>query len=151
MSRIIEASAEIGRTPQDVFDYVSDVDRLPDWQPSVEEAGIESPGIREVGLRGHEVRRIPGGRRTFHWQVTECEPARRWGIAGIDGLVRAHATLAFAPADGGTATHVDYRIWFEGHGIGKLFRLAAQQGARRELPESLALLKQQLESTAART
>ena len=44
MPKIIEASVHIGRTAQDVFDYVSDADRLPDWQPSVVEAGVESPG-----------------------------------------------------------------------------------------------------------
>lgn len=44
---------------------------------------------------------------------------------------------------------MDYRIWFEGHGIGKLLRLLAQQGASRDVPESLSLLKQQLEGAGA--
>jgi uncharacterized protein YndB with AHSA1/START domain len=150
MSKAIEASTNIARAPQEVFDYVSDPARLPDWQPSVDMAAFEPPGVpAAVGIQGHEVRRVPGGGRTFRWEVTECEPGRRWSIRGIDGAVRAHVTLAFAPTSTGTGTHVDYRVWFEGHGIGKLIRLLASQGARKEAPASLDLLKQRLEATSA--
>lgn len=148
MSKVIEASTNIARTPREVFDYVSEAARLPDWQPSVDEAAAEPPGVPAVGMRGHEIRRVPGGPRTFHWEVTDCEPGSRWGIRGIDGPVRAHVTMTFAPA--GAGTDLDYRIWFEGHGIGKLIRLLAGQGARKEVPASLALLKQRLEATGAR-
>ncbi len=151
MSRSIEASIDIARTPQEVFDYVADASRLPDWQSSVESAATEPPGGRAVGVRGHEVRRVPGGKREFRWEVTDCEPGRRWGVRGVEGPVRAHVTIAFVPNGGGAATHVHYGLWFEGHGIGKLIRLLAIQGARTEVPESLTLLKQRLEETSART
>ena len=151
MSKIIEASTEIARSPQEVFDYVADATRLPEWQPSVEEAVADPPGLLQVGMTGREVRRVPGGRRTFRWEVTESDPGRRWGLRGIDGPVRAHVTVALAPTLGGAGTHVDYAIWFEGHGIGKLIRLLAQQGARKDVPASLALLKQRLELAGART
>ena len=103
-----------------------------------------------VGVQGHEVRRVPGGGRTFRWEVTECDPSRRWSIRGIDGPVRAHVTLAFAPTGAGTSTKVTYRIWFEGHGIGKVIRLLVRQGARKDVPANLALLKRRLEATTAR-
>jgi uncharacterized protein YndB with AHSA1/START domain len=147
--KVIEASTDIARTPMEVFDYVSDPTRLPHWQPTVDEAAFESSGAPKVGVQGHEVRRVPGGPRTFRWEVTECEPGRRWSVRGVDGPVRAHVTLALAPTSAGAGTHVDYGIWFEGHGIGKLIRLLASQGARKELPASLALLKHRLEATDA--
>ena len=142
--KVIECSTEIARAPQEVFDYVTDAARLPEWQPSVEEASAEPPAIRQVGMRGVEIRRVPGGRQKARWQVTEYEPGARWAVEGIDGPVRAHVDIAFAPTDG-AGTHVDYRVWFEGHGIGKLIRVMAGRGARREMPASLALLKQRLE------
>jgi uncharacterized protein YndB with AHSA1/START domain len=151
MSKIIEASTEIARRPQEVFEYVADATRLPEWQPAVEEAVADPPGLLQVGMTGREVRRVPGGRRTFRWEVTESDPGRRWGLRGIDGPVRAHITVVFAPTLGGAGTHVDYAIWFEGHGIGKLIRLLAQQGARKDVPASLALLKQRLELADAHT
>lgn len=146
--KVIEGSTRIARTPQEVFDFVTDAARLPEWQPSVQEASAEPPGIREVGMRGYEVRNVPGGPQRIRWEVTECEPGRRWAVEGIDGPVRAHAAVSLEPA-GGSGTRVDYRIWFEGRGIGRLIRLMASRGARTEVPESLALLKQRLEVSAA--
>jgi uncharacterized protein YndB with AHSA1/START domain len=143
--KVIEFSTEVARTPQEVFDYISDAARLPEWQPSVVEAAAEPPAIRQVGMRGYEVRRVPGSAQKMRWQVAECEPGVRWAIEGIDGPVRAHATIALAPTEA-NGTHVDYRIWFEGRGIGRFVRLMAARGARTEVPESLELLKQRLEA-----
>ncbi|MEW1953142.1 SRPBCC family protein [Terrabacter sp. NPDC080008] len=146
MSKVIEASTDIARTPQEVFAYVADPARLPTWQPSVDAATFEPPGASAaVGVRGHEVRRVPGGARTFRWEVTDCEPGRRWGIRGIDGALRAHVTFSFAATSAGTGTHVDYRIQLEGHGVGKLIQPVVSQGVRKEVPANLALLKERLE------
>lgn len=143
--KVIECSTDIARTPQEVFDYVTDAARLPEWQPSVEEAGAEPPAVREVGMRGYEVRKVPGGPQKIRWEVTECAPGRRWAVEGVDGPVRAHVAISLAPADR-NGTHVEYRIWFEGHGVGKLIRLMANRDARTAMPASLALLKQRLET-----
>lgn len=143
--KVIEYRTEVSRTPQEVFDYVTDPARLPEWQPSVEEAAAEPPAIRKVGMRGYEVRRVPGGAQKIRWEVTECEPGGRWAVEGIEGPVRAHASISLAPLDG-NRTQVDYCIWFEGRGIGKLIRLMANRGARTEVPASLELLKQRLET-----
>ena len=142
--KVIESSTEIARSPREVFDYITDAARLPEWQPSVKEAGAEPPAIRQVGMRGYEVRRVPGGPQTMRWAVTECEPGRRWAVEGIDGPVRAHVAISLTAVDGG-GTHVAYSIWFEGYGIGKLIRLMASRGARTETPASLARLKGRLE------
>jgi uncharacterized protein YndB with AHSA1/START domain len=150
MPRIIESTVDIARAPQDVFDFVSDPAHLPEWQPTVDDASFDSPGVPTEGTTGREVRRVLGGPQTFPWVVTECEPGWRWGIRVTDGPVRAHVTVTFGPSVDGSGTHVEYAIWFEGHGIGKVIRLLATQGARREVPANLALLKQQLEATNAR-
>jgi uncharacterized protein YndB with AHSA1/START domain len=151
MPNTIKASTDITRTPQEVFAYVSDAARLPEWQPSVEAAAAEPPGAVAVGVQGHEVRRVPGGRRTIRWEVTDCEPGRRWGVRGIDGPVRAHVAMELTPADEGRRTHLDYGIWFEAHGIGKVVRILVRQGARKDVPDSLTLLKKRLEEPSART
>ena len=40
MSETVQASIEIARTPREVFDYVSDAERLPRWQRDVDSAGF---------------------------------------------------------------------------------------------------------------
>ena len=69
--KVIEGSTEIARSPGEVFDYITDAARLPEWQPSVKEAGAEPPAIRQVGMRGYEVRRVPGGPQKIRWAVIE--------------------------------------------------------------------------------
>ncbi|GLI27272.1 hypothetical protein ARHIZOSPH14_15140 [Agromyces rhizosphaerae] len=140
---VITSDTTITRPPDQVFEYLADASRLPEWQPSVEEASAEPAGVFEVGVKGSERRRTPGGVQTIHWEVTECEPGALWAVQGTDGPVRAHTAIALTAVDGGT--RVDYRIWFEGRGIGKVIAKLATRGARTEVPESLALLKQHLE------
>ncbi len=147
--KVIEYSTEIARSPQEVFDYVSDAARLPEWQPSVEAAAAEPPAIRQVGMLGYEVRRVPGGRQKAAMAGHRVRTGWALGDRGHRWTGRAHTpTISLAPSDGVGGTQVDYRIWFEGHGIGRLFRVMAGRGARAEVPESLELLKQRLETVA---
>ena len=142
--KVIEYSTEIARTPGEVFDYVSDASLLPEWQQAVIEAVAEAPATRQVGMHGYEIRQLPGGPKKIRWQVTECEPGRRWAVEGLDGPVRAHVGISLRPSDG-AGTRVDYRVWFEGHGIGRILRLIATRGERSELPQTLSRLKLRLE------
>jgi uncharacterized protein YndB with AHSA1/START domain len=145
MSRIVEAHVDIDRTPEEVFDYVSDARRLPEWQPDVESAQPEPPGIPAVGMVGRETRRVPGGPRTFRWEVTECERGRRWAVRGVDGPVRAQVTMTLDPMGGGARTRFGYGIRLEGHGLGKVIAPLARHGAGKDVAANLALLKQRLE------
>ena len=147
MSKTVQATIGIGRTPEQVFDCVSDETRLPEWQPDVQVAQAEPPGLPAVGMRGHEVRKVPGGKRTITWEVTECERGRRWALRVLDGPVRAKVAMSFATAGEGASTAVSYGIWFQGHGIGPAISILARQGASRDQGRNLALLKQRLEET----
>lgn len=144
MSSVIENSVEIECDPQEAFDYASDAARLPEWQPSVEVASVDPPGVRTVGMRGREVRRLPGGRQTIRWEVTECEPAKRWALRSLNGPLRSHVTLTFTASAAGT--RVEHRIWFEARGIGRLLQPLVLPGVRKEVPANLALLKRRLET-----
>lgn len=140
------ATTDIARSPHDVFGYVTNAARLPEWQPDVRRAAFDEPATVGVGSRGREVRHVMGADRTIAWEVTAYDPDRRYGVRGIDGPVRAHVTVKLAPAEDGASTHVEYGIGFEGHGIGKLIAILARKGAHKDLPTTLDLLKQRLEA-----
>lgn len=144
MPAAIENSIDIECDPDEVFDFATDPTRLPEWQPAVEEAIVDPPGLKQVGMRGQEIRRTPAGRQRLRWEVTECEPAERWTLRGTSGPLRSHVTLTFAASTSGT--RVEHRIWFEARGIGRLLRPLVLPGIRREVPENLALLKKRLEA-----
>lgn len=145
MPRIVEATVDIALAPEEVFAYVSDPTRLREWQPQVEVAEPERSGIPAVGMRGREVRKVPGGRRTIRWEVTDYKRGRIWAVRGIEGPVRAHVTMTFSPTDNGAGTTFHYRIWFEAHGIGRAIAPLARHGAAGDIAGNLALLKQRLE------
>ncbi|MDQ6947403.1 MAG: hypothetical protein M3256_14320, partial [Actinomycetota bacterium] len=46
-------------------------------------------------------RPVPGGPRTYTWEVTEFKPDRRWAFRGIDEPVRAYLSMTLTTLDGG--------------------------------------------------
>lgn len=144
-TKTITAGADISRSPRDVFGYISDAARIPEWQSNVRRAEFAEPAAVGVGTRGREVRHVMGADRTITWEVTEYEPDHRYAVRGLDGPVRAHVTIELTPLGDGTATHLECGIGFEGHGIGKLIAILARTSADKDLPANLARLKQRLE------
>jgi uncharacterized membrane protein len=143
----INGTIEIGRPAQDVFDYVADLKRQGEWQASLEKVEVETEGPTRVGTRAIQTRRVPGGSRSFPYEVTEHDPPRRSSFQVTGGPVRPHGSMTFTPLDNGTRTRVDFQIEFAGHGFGVLLMPIVRRDARREVPENLSALKQRLEPT----
>ena len=142
----ITGSIEIVRPPQAVFDYVANVRRRDEWQDAVEQIQVVTPDIAEVGMEVLEKRRVPGGARTFRWQVTEYEAPKLWGFRGIGNPINAVARMTFTPLDGGTKTSATFEIDFEAQGLKKIMAISARRATGNEVPRDLARLKQQLET-----
>ena len=145
----IVSSIEIARPPEDVFSYVTDPSRLPEWQESVVSTRIEESGPPGGGSRVTLTRRIGRGERTMTMEMTEVSAPGRWALRGIDGPVRAIVNGTVDPLDDGTRSRVTIELDFEGHGIGKLLvPLVVRRQAQKELPTNLQNLKERLESGA---
>jgi uncharacterized protein YndB with AHSA1/START domain len=143
----IVASTEISRNPDDVFAYVTDPTRLPEWQESVIKAESSQTPAR-IGTRARVTRRV--GRRglTQSAELAELAPPTRWVVRGLDGPVRGNVTGRIEPLEDGTRSHVTIELELEGHGIGKLLLpLFVQRKAQAEMPRNLRRLKEQLEGT----
>ena len=142
----IVSHIEIARPPDEVFAYVTDPSRFPEWQHDVVRVDIQGDGLPGVGSRFITTRRLGGAERTMTQEITELDPPRRWVVRGVDGPMRPNADLTVEPLDGGTRSRVTIALDFEGHGFGKLLpldvirRMAAKGGAR-----SYQNLKERLE------
>ena len=141
----INGTVEIARSPHEVFEYIADPGRIPEWQPDVRTAGFDTPAAVGVGTRGREVRHVMGSDRSIRWEVTEYSPDRRYAVRGLGGPVRAHVTMDVGPNTDGSGTQLSYGIAFEGHGVGRLIAPLARKGARKDLSVTLDSLKRQLE------
>ncbi len=143
---MIAGSVDIDRTPEDVFGYVADATRRPEWQDAVEKIEVRRSTPGGVGSRVRETRRVQGTSRTFTWEVTEYEPGRRYCFRGIDGPVRARVAVTLAPLDDGRRTRVHLEIDFDGVGIGKALAALARRGAADQAARDGVQLKRRLEA-----
>ncbi len=141
----VTATIDINASRATVFAYIADPSTRPQWQDSVVKIELQTPDVIGVGARVRETRRVPGGPRTYIWEVTEFGPDRRWAFRGIDGPVRAYLRMTLTALDGGAGTRVHTELDFEGHGAGRVFAILAGRGARKEMPRDCEHLKQRLE------
>jgi uncharacterized membrane protein len=144
----ITESVEIARSPQDVFAYLDELGRHTEWQGQLVSAHAETEAPTRVGSRVKETRHVPGGERTYTYEVTEHDPPRRSAFRVLDGPIRPHGTITVEPVGDGSSSRVTIQIDFEGHGLGKLMVPIAKGQARKQIPKDQARLKELLEGGA---
>jgi carbon monoxide dehydrogenase subunit G len=131
----IEERIEIARPPEDVYALVSDLERGPEWQPTLVRVDVE---------RGVEVRKIAGQEREATFDVTRNEAPRLFEIVSRGGPVRACATFELAPVAAGT--RVDLSLVLELSGALRFAGGMVRGRAEREARENLERLKALLEA-----
>ena len=143
----IMSSVEIHRPPDEVFAYVTDPARFPEWQ--LDAAGGRAEAGREsgVGARYTTIRRIAGiVPKTTTSEITEANPPKSWAAQGTGGPVRESVRYTVENLDGNKRSRVTIELDFEGHGIGKLLvPLVVRRQARKEMPINCRKLKDRLE------
>lgn len=126
----VQDSIEIAKSQELVFALVRDLERAPEWQPSLESVDVHA---------GTEVRRVAGKRQEAKFFVLEDDPPRKFAIASEGGPVRARATFDLEPDSDGT--RVTLTIDVQLHGPARFAGRFAKAAARREVRSSLRKLK----------
>lgn len=106
----VEQSLEIARPPEEVFAFVTDPDRLGEWQTSIVEVRRERSGALRPGERFREVHAAPGRRMESTVVVVEHEPPRLFALHIVDGPLPFDGRWTFEPTATGT------RLGFVGEG-----------------------------------
>ena len=96
----IELTIDVARPAEDVFTYLVDLDRLPEWQESAVESRADEP-LAE-GVRIFECRRALGREVHSELEVTEFDRPRRLMLKTLKGPVKFTVDHRLAEADGGT-------------------------------------------------
>ena len=143
----ITGTVDVASSPDEVFAYIADPTRRPEWQHSIERIEVDrTSNAGGLGTRVRETRRVPGRTITATWEVTEFQPGHRFAFRGIDGPVRPVVSMALAPLEGGERTRVSIEIAFETYGLGKLFGALARRNASKEVVADGQHLKEALET-----
>jgi uncharacterized membrane protein len=143
----ITGSIEISRPPQAVFDYVNDLTRHTEWQSGLLEVKVETEGPTKSGTTAQETRKVPIGKQTYHYVITDYDPPRVAGFRVTTGPVRPEGKMIFTPLDDGARTRVDFEMEFKGHGLGVVLAPLATRDARKQVPGDLQALKERVESS----
>jgi uncharacterized membrane protein len=109
----VEESVVVRRSAEEVYDLVSDLERAPEWQSSLESVDLD---------RRTEVRNFAGQRREASFDVTEDDRPRRFAVDSRSGRIRARAAFTLTPDGAGDGTRVALRLELD---LGKGGRLAA--------------------------
>lgn len=107
----LEQSVDVRRDAQDIFDFLSAIERYPDWLPGVIEAKQTSDG--PVGPATTFSLRIagPAGPIDAAGEVTEVDPPHRLAIRGDAQPGTVGGGFELAASEAATATRI--RIWME--------------------------------------
>ena len=129
-----ELTIEIARTPQDVFDYLTDVSNLPAWQSGVTSATMHDGRIVESrSLLGRDFRTT--------LEIVDQEPPRLFTLRALDSPFPFTVRHELELADG--ATHLT--VVAEGDVPGIAATLMARR-AEKQLRKDFERLKRILEA-----
>jgi hypothetical protein len=116
----VQAKISTPKSPQEVYDYLVDFERHPEWRFDVLESRLVQGETGRVGARYRQ--KVKQGRRDLEVNVelTEAQPGRRVGFRTLDeGPVSA--TGSYSITDTGAGSEVVNDVAIETHGFVRLF------------------------------
>ena len=134
----------IDRPVAEVFAYVSDVARLPEWVAAIVDARPTSAEPMGRGSTFTNVVRAFGRRVEVAQELAEYEPRRRVVLRSQSGPLPSTLTQTFEPA--GDGTRLTQVVAFAPRHAFKLAGPLVAAGARRHMAGDLATLKRLLEA-----
>jgi carbon monoxide dehydrogenase subunit G len=140
----MEHTVRIDRSPADVFNYLTDVERMPEWQSSAVEARAE--GEMGVGTQIKEIRNFLGRRAESTLEVIEYEPGRKFSLRVVSGPLPFEVRHALTPE--GEGTRLDWVAEADTSRFPKLAVRMMAGTAERQFKGDLERLKRVLEESA---
>jgi uncharacterized protein YndB with AHSA1/START domain len=137
----------IDRSPQEVFSAITDLERLPEWQPAVVAVEKLQDGPLRAGSRLKEIREVRGKRLEQIVEIAALEPARRFDMRIVEGPLPVHGDLTFSPnPEGGTRLHM--HAFGHANGALRLLQPLLSIGLKREFQGQYRRLKGLVEAAA---
>ena len=138
-----EHEVTIDRPPADVFTLLTDLNRVPEWQSSLEELSLSSGAPLRVGSQLREVRTLLGRRVESSLEVTALEPAREFSLRVLSGPLPFHVKHRLEPVGAGTRLYVTGEA--ETGGFFSFAERLVERRARRQFERDFSAFKGLLE------
>jgi carbon monoxide dehydrogenase subunit G len=141
-----EESIFVERPIEEVFAYLVDLERVPEWQTNVLFLQLESPGSLRLGARLIELRKFLGRKVESVVEVTVFDPPHRYTTTVKSGPIPFEISNVLTESGGGT--RIDAAVEGEPGRFFGLVEWRVVKAVDRELWNSLATLKDILEARA---
>jgi carbon monoxide dehydrogenase subunit G len=143
-----ESTVTIGKPPADVFPWLVEVDKVPQWMSGLQVYDPLEPGPLHVGSRIRQELSVSGQHLRFELEVTELDAPRRAVLRFEGSGFKAANEYSVSEADGGS--RVTWVISGETTSFkAKLIAPMVQAKLQEKLDGDLARLRSLLEGEAA--
>ncbi len=142
----VENSVVINRPVDEVFEFVSNIENLPQWAGPVLEAKQTSDGPVGVGATQTQVAQFLGRKIETSHEVTEYEPNKKLSTKTTSGPLPMEVSYILEPAAGGTKVTLGGDI--DAGGFFKLAEPIVGRMLNRQTASDAANLKELLEAQA---
>lgn len=142
----IRNSFQINRPVEEVFAFVTNIDKLPLWAGPVTEAKQTSEGPIGVGTTQTQTAQFLGRKVETNQEVTEYELNKKFSTKATSGPLPMEVRYTFESVDGGTMVQLEGDV-----AAGGFFALAEPIAGRmlqRQTDADAVTLKELLESGA---
>jgi len=141
-----EFTVVIRRPVEDVFAYVTDLARTPEWRTTVLEAeALEWEGPSAVGIRFRAVTRVGGRRWRWTLAVTRWDPPWRFAYTVVEGSVPMDVEYRLEEHPQGCRFLMTATTVSSGGTFGRLVVPLIAWGMRREVRAQVIDLQRTLE------
>jgi uncharacterized membrane protein len=142
----ITGTVTIARTPDEVFAYLDDLERRPEWQLDVKETKVLTQGPTRVGTEVEEVRQMGRKAGRVRWRVTGHEPPRRSTFETYESqMLKPSGVITVEPS--GSGSTVTFEMEPNPIGMGKLLMPMIARQIRKNITADLERLKDTLETS----
>lgn len=140
----IQQSTVINQPVENVFSYVTDIEKLPQWAGEIVEARVTSDGPVDVGTTWTGVIKALGRKMENLHEISEYEQNRKFSMRIISGPVTGEATYSFETL--GNGTKIGVMVDAELGGFFKVADPIVSQTLQKQYETNLANLKEVLEA-----
>ena len=140
----VKMNVIINRSIEEVFSFVSEVDKIPLWAGPVTEAKLTSEGPVGVGSTSTKVQHILGRKMDADYEVTEYEQNRIFSEKTTSGPLVIESRIILEAANGGTSVTVEADV--EAGGFFKIAEPVLANVVKRQVNTDFGNLKDLLES-----
>ncbi len=134
----------IYRPVKEIFDFISTAENDFQWQYGTLASAQISEGVVGVGAFFRSIGHFMGHRMESTFEITDYEPARKYGFKSLSGPVQSHTLYTFELANG--ATKINVSTDASAINLFHIDEAVLAKQMKKQLREDLAMLKEILET-----